>query len=97
MHGKGDISQDLRNVQNLHYLLIARDYFVWVDPTQGCPVIDYEPFSAAMKMAAPLAKQVRDLLQFGWLPQEGIDFRSSYSHQVLAGVSVESQIIHANY
>jgi hypothetical protein len=97
LHDKGDISQDLRKVQNLCYLLIARDYFVWVDPALGYAVIDYEPFSAAMKMAAPLAQQVRDLLQFGWLPQEGVDFRSSYNRQVLAGVSVESQIIHANY
>ncbi len=97
LRDRGDISQDLRKVQHLHYLLIARDYFVWVDPARAYPVIDYEPFSAAMKTAAPLAQQVHDLLQFEWLPQEGRDFRSSYDRQTLAGVSVESQIIHANY
>jgi hypothetical protein len=97
LHDRGDISQDLKNVQHLHYVLIARDYFVWVDPAQGYPVLDYEPFLAAMKAGAPLAKQVRDLLEFEWLPVEGRDFRASYSRQTVAGVSIESQIIHASY
>lgn len=97
LHSHGDITCDLREVKNVHYVLIARDYFVWVDPLNSYPVIDFEPFSQAMKIAAPLAHQMTELLKFEWLPQEGSDFRVSYDRQTLAGASVESQIIHANY
>jgi hypothetical protein len=51
---RGDISQDLREVKNLHYLLVARDYFVWVDPVNAHPVFDFEPFLAAMSNSEPL-------------------------------------------
>lgn len=97
LQSHGDISCDLREIKNIHYILIARDYFIWVDPVNGYPVIDFEPFSEAVKIAAPLAHQMTGLLKFEWLPQEGRDFRASYDRQTLAGVSVESQIIHANY
>jgi hypothetical protein len=94
---RGDISQDLREVQNLHYLLVARDYFVWVDPVKAYPVFDYEPFSAAMSKSEPLSQQVRGLLRFEWLPLEGRDFSISYERRTLGSVAVESQIFHANY
>jgi hypothetical protein len=97
LQDKGDVKQDLRNVLNLHYILIARDYFVWVDPAKGYPVIDYDPFSVVTKAPGPLAEQVRDLLQFTWLPQEGRDFQASYDRQTVNGVSVESQTLYANY
>ena len=94
---RGDISQDLREVHNLHYLLVARDYFVWVDPVKAYPVFDYELFSAAMSKSEPLSQQIRDLLRFEWLPLEGRDFSISYERRTLGSVAVESQIFHANY
>ena len=94
---RGDVSQDLTCVRNLHFVVVARGYFVWVDPTQGYPVIDYEPFLEMVKTPGPLDEQIRKLIQFNWLPVEGRDFRSSYERSTVNGVSAESEMFYPNY
>jgi hypothetical protein len=97
LQDRGDVSQDLRDVKNLRYILLARDYFVWVDPVKGYPVIDYEPLSEITRKPGSFAEQIRVLLRFDWLPVEGRDFRVSYDRATVNGVSVESQTVYANY
>lgn len=94
---RGDVSQALRSVKNLYFMVVARDYFVWVDPAQGYAVIDYEPFLEMVKTPGSLDEQIRTLIQFNWLPVEGLDFRASYERATVNGVTVESEVFYANY
>jgi hypothetical protein len=94
---RGDLVSDLRNVREVHYILIPRDYFVWVDPGRGIPVIDYDPFRRMLTECEDLAEGMEDLLTFDWLPLEERDFAINYETFTVNGVSVETEVIYAKY
>jgi len=92
-----DLSQELPAYRNLHYLVVPRDYFVWVDPSGGIPVVDFEPLCRGLARHGNLAEAMDELLRFDWLPTEGADFAINYETFTVSGVSVETEVIYAKY
>jgi hypothetical protein len=92
-----DLSRELRAYRKVHYLLVPRDYFVWVDPSGGIPVVDFEPLCRGLAKHSSLADAIDELLGFDWLPTEGTDFAINYETFTVSGVSVETEVIYANY
>jgi hypothetical protein len=94
---RGDLSDDLGKFRNVYYVLVPRDYFVWIDPAKGTPVIEYEAFSRMLAREKNLAEGMDRLLAFDWLPMDGRDFGIRYETFTVNGVSVETEVIYANY
>jgi hypothetical protein len=94
---RGDLSQDLSKFRNVYYVLVPRDYFVWVDPVKGIPVIEYEAFSRMLAHSTNLTDGMERLLTFEWLPMDGRDFGIGYETFTVNGVSVETEVIRAKY
>ena len=94
---RGDVSEDLSKFKSVYYVLVPRDYFVWVNPTDGIPVIEYDAFSRVLSRSTNLAAGMTELLTFDWLPREGRDFEIKYETFSVNGVSVETEVIYAKY
>ena len=94
---RGDVSDDLSKFKNVYYVLVPRDYFVWVDPANGIPVIEYDAFSRVLSRSTNLAAGMEELLTFDWLPKEGSDFEIKYETFSVNSVSVETEVIYAKY
>ncbi len=94
---RGDLSEDLGKFKSVYYVLVPLDYFVWVDPGRGIPVIDYDPFSRMLTQHRNVAEGMEELLAFDWLPMEGRDFGIKYETFTVNGVSVETEVIYASY
>jgi hypothetical protein len=92
-----DLSQELPAYRKVHYLVVPRDYFVWIDPSCGIPVVDFEPLCRGLARHGNLAEAIDELLKFDWLPTEGADFAINYEPFTVSGVSVETEVIYANY
>jgi hypothetical protein len=94
---RGDVSENLSKFKNVYYVLVPRDYFVWVDPAKGIPVIEYDAFSRVLSRATNLAAGMAELLEFDWLPKSGRDFEIKYETFSVNAVSVETEVIYAKY
>jgi hypothetical protein len=92
----GAASKSLGDYDHVHYAIIARDYYVWVDPTEF-PVIDYDQFLRVVAEPRPLQAAIEELLRFNWLPVEGKDFIVRYDRHTVNGVSVESEVNYPTY
>jgi hypothetical protein len=92
----GSISKSLENYQKVYFGIIARDYFVWVDPREF-PVIEYDQFLRAIGELKPFQNVMDELLTFNWLPLEGRDFMVRYDRHTVNGVSVELEVNYPMY
>jgi hypothetical protein len=92
-----DLSEDLRKFKNVYYILIPRDFFVWIDPAKGVPAIDYDAFSLMLTRHKNLAEGMSELLTYDWLPREGREFGIKYETFTVNSVGVETEVIYANY
>jgi len=91
---RGDLTEDLRKFSNVYYVLVPRDFFVWIDPAKGVPVIDYDAFSPRHEN---LAEGMKELLTYDWLPREGSEFEIKYETFTVNGVGVETEVIYPSY
>jgi hypothetical protein len=82
----------LSDFAHVHFLLVARDHFVWSDPAQDYPIIEHESFKDIMRRAPNLSSAVAEMLRFDWLPVENRDFIVRYESAVANGVYIESEI-----
>lgn len=89
---RGKASRSVSDYSQVRYLLLARDHFVWVDPSTGYPVIESETFKRAVCKAATLHEALAGLLEFEWLPVEDRDFAVRFQVARANGVSIESEI-----
>jgi hypothetical protein len=84
----------MQRAQNVYYLLVPRDHWLWLDPTDDTAVIEFEAFARVMGGDQDLLSAVHLLLTYEWLPVEGRDFTVRYERATVNGVSMESQIFH---
>jgi len=80
--------------QNVYYLLVPRDHWLWIDPTEDTAIVEFEAFTKVMGGGQDLLSAVHLLLTYEWLPVENRDFTVSYERATVNGVSMESQICH---
>jgi hypothetical protein len=85
-------SASLSDFANVHFLLVARDHFIWSDPAQNYPIIEHESFKDILRRAPHLSCAVAEMLRFDWLPVENRDFIVRYEFAVANGVHIESEI-----
>lgn len=91
-----EISKSLDLYANVYYAVIARDYFVWVDPSE-VPVIDYDQLLRLIGEPDSLRDSMEELLTFDWLPVEGRDFVVKCDKGTVNGVSVETEVNYPTY
>jgi hypothetical protein len=80
--------------QNVYYLLVARDHWLWVEPTGDRAIVEFEAFVAALSVSN-LHFAMTDLLRYEWLPVEGRDFTVRYDPSTVNGVSIETEVFYA--
>jgi hypothetical protein len=79
---------------SIYYLLIARDHWLWIEPTQDVAIVEFEALSATLGRVQNLNTAITDLLSYEWLPVEGRDFTVQYDRNSANGVSVESEVFY---
>lgn len=95
---RGDLTQDLCAFLNVHYVVVPRDYFVWVEQSKNeIPVIDYEPFTRVLSKETSLAQAMTQLLTLDWLPLKGRDFEINYEPAIANGAIIETEVIYSKY
>jgi hypothetical protein len=88
------LPKSTKGYANVHYLLVARDHWLWVEPAHDIAIIEFEALSAAVGRTPNLHAAVTDLLNYGWLPVEGRDFTVRYDRSTVNGVSIESEVFY---
>jgi hypothetical protein len=78
--------------QNVYFLLVPRDHWLWIDPTNDTAAIEFEAFAKVMGGAQDLLSAVHLLLTYEWLPVENRDFTVRHERATANGVSMESQM-----
>jgi hypothetical protein len=88
------LPRSLSEYTNVHYLLVARDHWLWIDPEDGIAIAEFEAFAAALCRHENLHSAVTDLLRYEWLPVEGRDFTVKYDRSTANGVSIECEVFY---
>jgi hypothetical protein len=86
------LSQSLNLYRHIHYLLVARDHWLWIEPNDGIAIVEFDPFLRIVTNSEHLHLGIADLLTYDWLPVESRDFVVRYERAVANGVTLESQI-----
>lgn len=95
LRARGKVSRELAGYEHTQYLLIARDHWLWVEPTDGLAIVEFEAFATSLGRSPSLRSAIDDLLTYDWLPVERRDFRVQYDRATANGVSIESQLFYA--
>ena len=95
LHSLGKLPKVMTEYANIYYLLVARDHWIWVEPTKELAIVEFEPFSKALRRAEGLHFAMSDLLKYDWLPQEGKNFRVQFDRATVNGVSLESEVYYS--
>ncbi len=90
---KGKLKRPLNEYQQVAFVFVARDFFLWLD-SHDLILADYEVFKEAVAETANLAGLIDKLRAYEWLPVEGKDFRVSFDPVGLNGVTIESEIFY---
>lgn len=91
----GKLPRALDEYRNVHYVLVLRDHWLWIEPTDGIAVIEFDAFASVLARAADLQSSLLDMLSYGWLPIEGRDFTVRLDRSIVNGVALESEVFYA--
>jgi hypothetical protein len=91
----GRLPRRLHEYENVHYLLVARDHWLWAEPMDGIAIVEFSAFSSALAQSADLRSAEGDLLTYDWLPVEGRDFKVRYEAATVNGVGIEHEVFYA--
>jgi hypothetical protein len=84
----------LQDYAHIHYLLVARDHWPWMEPQDGIALVAYDVFADALLRVGALNNAI-ELLTYDWLPVEGRDFRVQFDRVTVNGVLMESEVYYA--
>jgi hypothetical protein len=90
LKAKGKLAHSLADYANVHYLLVVRDHWFWVDPEDRIALVDFDAFLPALKSSTNLQETIATLLTYEWLPVEGRDFNVEYATASVYGMMLES-------
>lgn len=93
--GQRRLPKAVNEYEHIHYLLVARDYWRWIEPREGIAIVDHDALAWALERSETLHRAVSDLLTYDWLPVEGRDFRVQYDQAAANGVTIESQVFYS--
>jgi hypothetical protein len=89
---RGKLSQDLSDYRAVHHLLLVRDYWHWVEPSDSLAVVDFDEFLRRFRESTALNLLIDGLLRYDWLPAEEQDFYVDYTVSSVNGASIESAL-----
>jgi hypothetical protein len=92
LRSQGRIPKSLTEYQNVYWLLVARDHWLWIEPTKNSAIVEFEAFANALKRPEDLNFAMSDLLRYEWLPEEGRNFRVQFESTTVNGVSIENEV-----
>lgn len=92
---QGRLPRPLNQYQHVHYLLVARDRWRWVEPRGGFAIVEFDAFARALTRADDLRNAANELLGYEWLPLEGRDFFVRYDRATVNDVSIESEVFYS--
>jgi hypothetical protein len=95
LRSRGLLARRLDEYEHVHYLLVARDHWRWVEPRDGVAIVEFEAFARTLEHSNSLSQAVSDLLTYDWLPVEGRDFRIQYDRATANGVTLESPVFYS--
>ena len=96
LSSRGLLVRPLHEYERIHYLLVARDHWRWVEPHDGIAIVQFDPFTGVLERSNDLRGAVDQLLTYDWLPVEARDFFVRYDRATANGVSIESPVFYAN-
>lgn len=79
---------------NIHYLIVARDHWLWIEPQDGLAIVEFEAFVKALCQHDSLHSATTALLGYEWLPVEGRDFTVRYDRSTVNGASLECEVFY---
>jgi hypothetical protein len=91
----GRLPRSVDAYEHVYYLLVARDHWCWREPEDGIAIVTYDAFAEALQAAGTLHENLRALLQYEWLPEEGRDFYVQNDTASVNGVSIESPVFYS--
>jgi hypothetical protein len=91
---RGKLSRSLADYNKVHHILLARDYWHWVEPEDTIAVLDFDEFLAQFRESSSLLDLMTALLLYGWLPIEGQHFYVDYTPTSVNGAMIESALFH---
>ena len=86
----------LAEYKNVHYLLIARDHWLWRDPNDGISIVEFDVFLRGLSNSDNLDAGVRSVLRYDWLPVQDRDFRITYETARVGPVGIQSEVFYEN-
>ena len=86
------LSASLDAYENVHHLLLVRDYWLWIEPRDGIAVVDFDEFVRRYEASSSLKEFTDELLQYRWLPVEDRDFHVVYPATSVNGGVIESAL-----
>ena len=95
LSAQGRLPRPLSEYENIHYLLVARDHWRWVEPRDGFAIVEFDAFMRVLTGSRDLRDAVNELLGYEWLPVEGRDFVVGFERATVNGVSIESEVFYS--
>lgn len=89
---RGKLSKPLDSYENVHHILLVRDYWHWIEPNDSIAVADFDEFMRGYKASPSLKEFTEELLRYEWLPVEDRDFYVEYSADSVNGAVIESAL-----
>ena len=89
------LSRPLTDYERVHYLLVARDHWRWVDPGDQIASVQFDAFARILARSNDLRAAMDELLRYDWLPIEGANFAVRFERAAVNGVSIESEVFYS--
>ena len=93
LRDRGKLNKSLDSFQNVHHILLVRDYWHWIEPNDSIAVVDFDEFVRGYKTSASLKEFTEELLRYEWLPVEDRDFHVEYAATSVNGAVIESALL----
>jgi hypothetical protein len=91
---QGRLSRILTDYERVHYLLVARDHWRWVDPDDEIASVQFDAFARILARSSDLRAAMDELLRYDWLPIEGANFSVRFETSAANGISIESEVFY---
>lgn len=95
LSAQGRLPRPLNEYRHVHYLLVARDHWRWVEPRDGFAIVEFDAFVRELTRSDDLCSATNDLLTYQWLPVEARDFFVRHDGATVNDVSIESEVFYS--
>jgi hypothetical protein len=95
LSGLKTIPKPIDQYENVHYILLARDHWIWREPEDNIAILEFDAFTRILSAATNLKSAMKELLRYEWMPVEGRDFIVRIESSQAANVMVDTEVFYA--